>query len=131
MKIPSSIRFHKKSSQLELSYGADNTYFLSAEFLRVHSPSAEVVGHSPDQKKLQYGKQNVGIRQIERQGNYALRIHFDDEHNTGIYTWDYLHYLASNKDGIWKIYLDELHRANKSRDPHEVPVQFVAPSGFR
>ena len=90
---------------------------LPDEFLRVESPSAEVQGHNPDHKRLIHGKQNVGIIGIEPVGNYAIRIQFDDLHNTGIYTWEYLYELGTNQEKIWQEYLDKLAAKNLSREP--------------
>ncbi len=112
--LPKKIHLHKKSKTLEIGY-ADNSFTLSAEYLRVHSPSAEVKGHG--KPVLQIGKQHVGIQQIESVGTYAIRIHFDDGHNTGLYTWDYLFELCHNQDRIWQEYLDALVAAGKFRDP--------------
>ena len=88
--MPTKIQLHKQSQQLELHFGGEQ-FLLSAEFLRVHSPSAEVKGHGLGQEVLQFGKKDVGISQLERAGNYGLKIHFDDGHNTGIYTWNYFY----------------------------------------
>jgi DUF971 family protein len=88
--LPTDIRLHKRTAILELSYADGGIYTLPAEFLRVYSPSAEVRGHGIGQEVLQTGKLNVKISKIEPIGNYAIRLHFDDDHNTGIYTWEYL-----------------------------------------
>lgn len=125
--IPSKIRLHKQSRQLELQFG-DETLLLSAEFLRVHSPSAEVKGHGPGQAVLQYGKREVAITQVERAGNYALKLVFDDGHNTGIYTWEYLYQLGTQQETLWQTYLDELHRAGKTRDANTSVVRLMDPS---
>lgn len=118
--IPNEIKFHSRSATLELIYdGASNT--LSAEYLRVFSPSAEVKGHSADQAVLQHGKRNVTIRDIETQGNYAIRLVFSDGHDTGIYSWQYLKELGDNYDSNWDDYLNRLEEAGKSREP-----QFIA-----
>ena len=113
---------------LELHFGAQ-VFNLSAEYLRVNSPSAEVKGHGPNQAILQYGKKDVGISGIERAGNYALKLTFDDGHDSGIYTWDYLHELGTNYETWWNEYLDRLHRAGKSRNPEVSIVQILGPSG--
>lgn len=123
---PSKIRFHKNLQQLELHYGAD-IFLLDAEFLRVHSPSAEVKGHGPGQEVLQYGKKNVGINTLERAGNYALKLVFDDGHSTGIYTWEYLHHLGVNRDQLWESYLQALHKAGKSREANTSVVRLIDP----
>lgn len=114
---PSEIKWHTRSQELELGY-ADGTIFkLGPEFLRVYSPSAEVRGHSPAQAKLQYGKQQVTIRGVEAQGNYAIRLEFSDGHDSGIYSWDYLYELASNQESLWQEYLKKLAAEGKSRLP--------------
>ena len=113
---PNKILLHKKSRQLELTYG-DQNYRLDAEYLRAHSPSAEVRGHHGQGGQLPFGKKQVAITHIEAAGNYALHIVFDDGHDSGIYTWDYLHDLCVNKETHWQKYLDGLHQQGKSRDP--------------
>lgn len=113
---PSRIQLHKKSKTLELQFG-DLSYTLSAEFLRVHSPSAEVRGHGSESAVLQYGKAQVAINNIEPAGNYGLRIFFDDNHNSGIYTWPQLYQLATTHDQLMSIYLEQLQQAGKAREP--------------
>jgi DUF971 family protein len=113
--LPRDIRLHMKSRTLELVYD-DGSYELTAEFLRVHSPSAEVRGHGIGQGVLQTGKKHVGFRGIEPSGNYALKIIFDDGHDSGLYTWEYLYDLAHNHDSYWQTYLQQLEAAGKSRD---------------
>ena len=112
--IPTDITLHKQSKSLELAYG-DSRYQLSAEFLRVHSPSAEVRGHGRGQEVLQTGKQDVGIEQIEPVGHYALKIFFDDGHDSGLFTWDYLFELASQQDALWQDYIQRLADAGYQR----------------
>jgi len=114
-RVPTDIIYHRTSRLLELVYPDQSSVQLSSEFLRVHSPSAEVRGHTPDQAKLQYGKKNVNIIQIVLQGSYAIRISYDDEHDTGVYTWHYLWELAENKTTYWQEYLQTLLTAGKSR----------------
>ena len=121
---PSKIKLHKKSKDLELHFGGQE-FHLSAEFLRVHSPSAEVKGHGPDQETLQHGKKNVGFTGIEAVGNYAIKLIFDDGHDSGIFTWDYLLDLGQNHDQYWQAYLDKLNAAGKSRDADENVVKFI------
>jgi DUF971 family protein len=118
--IPSAIELHQRSNILELHYGAER-YKLSCEFLRVHSPSAEVKGHGPGQEVLQVGKINVGIETIVPVGNYALQPTFTDGHNSGIFSWSYLHELCLSQQTLWQNYLDSLSAAGASRDP-EVQV---------
>ena len=114
MHIPTVIKLHKASRILELGYG-NARYALSAEFLRVHSPSAEVQGHG--QPILQYGKQNVALLKLEPTGNYALKLTFDDGHDSGLFTWEYLYQLATRQEQLWDNYLQALRAAGRSRDP--------------
>jgi DUF971 family protein len=122
MHIPTAIKLHKASKTLELHYG-EQRYPLSAEFLRVHSPSAEVQGHG--NPVLQYGKQHVALTGIEPAGNYALKLVFDDGHDSGLYSWDYLHHLATHQDELWQDYLQRLNAAGRSRDPDESAVRLM------
>ncbi|MBD9413034.1 DUF971 domain-containing protein [Pseudomonas sp. PDM16] len=122
MRMPTAIKLHKASRTLELVYD-DERYSLGAEFLRVHSPSAEVQGHG--NPILQHGKQNVGLSRVEPAGNYALKLCFDDGHDSGLYTWDYLYQLATRQDELWSDYLQELAQAGKSRDPSESIVRLM------
>lgn len=122
MLIPTSIKLHKASRTLELQYGTDR-YRLPAEFLRVHSPSAEVQGHG--KPILQTGKINVALVGIEPAGNYALKLTFDDGHDSGLFSWDYLYQLALRQDDLWHDYLAELAAAGKSRDPDESVVRLM------
>lgn len=112
---PSNITYHQKSRMLEISFDEGSTYEMSAEYLRVHSPSAEVQGHSPDQAILQIGKENVKIEAIEPVGNYAILLRFSDDHDTGIYAWDTLYELGKNQDNYWKDYLQRLRAAGQER----------------
>ncbi len=113
--IPSAITLHQKSRLLEVVFGPDERYELSCEFLRVHSPSAEVRGHGPGQGELPLGKEQVNILAIEPVGQYAVRLVFDDGHNTGLYTWDYLQRLGRDHDRLWQIYLDARAAAGSAR----------------
>ncbi len=122
--LPSDIKLHKKSGILELEY-SDASYKLDAEFLRVHSPSAEVRGHGPGQEVLQVGKKNVLITQIDAVGNYALRLHFDDDHNTGLYTWEYLREICLQQQEMWAAYLQRLKAAGETREPLPADTQVV------
>lgn len=115
--IPKQLKLNRSEGSLTLAYPDGRTFTLSGEYLRVHSPSAEVRGHGPGQEVLQYGKKNVKVRELEKAGNYAVRIQFDDGHDTGIYSWTYLHDLCSNRDSYWQTYLQKLHDAGRSRDP--------------
>jgi DUF971 family protein len=122
MHIPTAIKLHKASKTLELHYGSE-CYTLSAEFLRVHSPSAEVQGHG--NPVLQYGKQQVGLTGVEPTGNYALKLIFDDGHDSGLYSWDYLYQLATRQEELWADYLQQLTAAGRSRDPSESIVKLM------
>jgi len=112
---PTEITLHKKSRKLEIAYSDGNRFELPAEYLRVYSPSAEVRGHGPGQETLQLGKEDVNIEKIEQVGTYAIQLHFDDGHNTGIYSWDLLHDLGVNYDRYWQDYLDRLEKAGYQR----------------
>ncbi len=122
MPIPSAIKLHKASRTLELCYG-EQRYSLSAEYLRVHSPSAEVRGHG--KPVLQSGKLHVALDKVEPAGNYALKLTFDDGHDSGLYSWDYLYQLATQQDSLWTHYLAALAAAGKSRDPNEAVVKLL------
>lgn len=113
---PTDIILHQQSKALEIAFDDGARYTLPAEFLRVYSPSAEVIGHGEGQETLQTGKRNVGIKSVEPVGVYALKINFDDGHNTGLYTWEYLHELGQNQDAMWRDYLAKLEAAGASRD---------------
>ena len=115
MPTPTEINFHRQSKVLELTFDDGAHFNLPCEFLRVYSPSAEVQGHGPGQRVLQVGKEEVNIDRIEPVGNYAVCLHFDDEHNTGIYSWDYLYRLGQNQEGLWQDYLEELEKAGQPR----------------
>jgi DUF971 family protein len=127
MPTPNAIKLHKKSKQLEVVF-ADQQFHLSAEYLRVFSPSAEVKGHGPGEEKLQSGKLHVGIQHIESAGNYAIKILFDDGHDSGIFSWDYLHQLGTNFDQNWGDYLRRLSAAGQSRDPNTSIVKLIDPT---
>ena len=103
MITPSNINLSKDKKILTIRFKAID-YSLSSEFLRVHSPSAEVLGHGPGQETLQLKKENVAINKIRPVGNYAIAIHYSDYHNTGIYSWNYLHYLSLNQGKLWEKY---------------------------
>jgi DUF971 family protein len=115
--IPSSIVLHARSRVLELGYEGGKQFRLPFEFLRVHSPSAEVRGHGPGQEVLQTGKRDVTITALEPVGHYAVQPTFSDGHETGIYSWDYLWWLAQNQSSLWDDYLARLAQAGQSRDP--------------
>ena len=122
-KLPIAIELHKASKTLTLKYAPDEVYHLPAEFLRVHSPSAEVQGHG--KPILQFGKINVGLTKIEPAGQYALKLTFDDGHDSGLFTWEYLYELARRYDALWEDYLAELKAAGKTRDPNEYVVKLM------
>ena len=120
-QTPVSIKLHTRSRELELEYSSGKKYVLSCEYLRVYSPSAEVLGHGPGQEVLQTGKIGVSITAINPVGNYALQLVFDDGHDTGLYSWSYLYQLCTDQDSKWQHYLDRLAEAGANRDP-EVQV---------
>jgi len=122
-KFPTAVNLHKTSNTLGLTYGPDEVYQLPAEFLRVHSPSAEVQGHG--KPILQFGKLNVRLTKIEPAGQYALKLTFDDGHDSGLFTWDYLYQLAARQETLWADYLAELKAAGKTRDPSESVVRLM------
>ena len=113
---PTSILLHQKSRVLELAFAGGHVYRLPYEYLRVYSPSAEVRGHGPGQEVLQVGKKDVTITEVEPVGHYAIRPVFSDGHDTGIYSWDYLHDLGVRHDELWQRYLDRLAASGASRD---------------
>jgi DUF971 family protein len=112
---PTELRLHKDRRTLTIAFDNGARYDLAAEYLRVRSPSAEVQGHSPDERKTVAGKRNVAILELNPVGNYAVRIVFDDLHSTGIYSWDYLDELGRNRETYWQDYLDELAGKDLSR----------------
>jgi len=112
---PTEIRLHQASRKLEIAFDDGTHCMLSCEFLRVYSPSAEVRGHGLGQEVLQTGKESVNIVGITPVGNYAVRLDFSDGHNTGLYSWDYLHDLARNYDALWLEYLGRLAAAGVQR----------------
>ncbi len=112
---PESINLHQKSRILEITFDDGQNFELSCELLRVYSPSAEVKGHGPGQSVLQTGKENVSITNIEPVGHYAVKLIFDDGHDTGLYSWAYLYELGENKDELWKDYLQGLSDAGHQR----------------
>lgn len=135
--IPQHVHYHRAQRELELVYAAtdacgtppaqtDDTgrdhYRLSVELLRVYSPSAEVQGHSPDQAVLQVGKRGVGLTDITPAGRYALKLHFDDGHDSGLFTWPYLYTLAREQDAWWQRYLDALDARGASREPTRIHI---------
>ena len=114
--IPMNVVVHQQSKVLELSYEDGSSYRLPFELLRVLSPSAEVQGHGPGQETLQTGKREVLIASLEPVGHYALKPTFSDGHDSGLYSWDYLHFLCENQEQVWKEHLDKLAAAGLDRD---------------
>jgi DUF971 family protein len=125
VKAPREIRYHKRAKVLEVCF-EEARYELPAELLRVYSPSAEVRGHAPSERKLETGKKHVGITAIEPVGNYAVRIVFDDGHDTGLYAWQFLEELGREQEDFWARYLADLKAANASRLP-AIPVGHFSP----
>ena len=123
MLIPTRIKLNKSSKTLELGYADGQQFALPAEFLRVYSPSAEVQGHG--KPILQYGKMHVALTDVQPAGNYALKLTFDDGHDSGIFTWNYLYELATEHSALWQKYLAQLSAAGRSRDPDESVVHLM------
>src|SRR5690242_1927739 len=113
---PTELRLGKDKKTLTVTFDSGARFALPAEYLRVKSPSAEVQGHSPDERKTVPGKRNVMILEVKEVGNYAVRLVFDDMHSTGIYSWPYLLELGQNQADYWQDYLDELAAKGMSRD---------------
>lgn len=124
-KPPTDIKLHRKSATLELAWADGSSHQLSAEFLRVHSPSAEVRGHGKGQEILQFGKRQVKLVHVEAVGNYAVKLSFDDGHESGIYSWTYLHELCADRDTLWNNYLVKLHVVGASRDQLPADTQVI------
>ena len=114
---PTGIKLRTKSRVLEVAFDDGARFELPFEYLRVYSPSAEVRGHGPGQETLQVGECDVGIKEVEPVGHYAIRPTFSDGHDTGIYSWDYLYDLGERQDEMWQQYLERLAAAGASRDP--------------
>ncbi len=114
---PTELRLNTEKDQLNVTFDDGQKFSYAAEFLRVLSPSAEVQGHSPDQRVTVPGKKHVRVKAIEPIGNYAVRIIFDDGHDTGLYSWDYLLELGESYDSRWDDYLDELEEKDLAREP--------------
>jgi DUF971 family protein len=120
-EIPTEIKLHQQSRLLEIAFDDGASYRLPYEYLRVYSPSAEVAGHGPGQEVLQVGKKDVGVAGLVPVGSYAVQINFDDGHDTGLYTWEYLYRLGKNQSLLWQDYLDRLADAGASREPASGP----------
>ena len=126
---PTEIKLHQVSRQMEITFGDGKRFELSYEFLRVYSPSAEVRGHGPGQEVLQVGKKDIEIVAIEPVGSYAVQPRFSDGHDSGLYSWDYLYEIASDRDQLWQQYLQRLEAAGASRDPGANPAPAAPKSG--
>jgi DUF971 family protein len=118
---PTEIKLHQKSRVLEISFEDGKSFRLPYEFLRVHSPSAEVRGHGPGQEVLQTGKKEVDIARAEPVGSYAIQLCFSDGHETGIYSWDLLYQLGEEQEPMWRHYLERMEQAGASREPGSAP----------
>ncbi len=118
---PTEVRLAKDRKSLLVTFDGGESFALAAEYLRVTSPSAEVQGHSPNERKTVPGKRNVAILEVHPIGNYAVRLVFDDMHSTGIFSWDYLFSLGRDHARIWQSYVDDLAGKNLSRDPAARP----------
>jgi DUF971 family protein len=112
---PTELRLRKDRKALTVAFEGGESFELAAEYLRVRSPSAEVQGHSPSERRTVAGKENVQILELHPVGNYAVRLVFDDMHSTGIFSWDYLHELGGRREQYWQDYLNELKEKNLSR----------------
>ena len=123
---PTSITVHQQSRVLEIGFATGEKFRIPFELMRVYSPSADVQGHGPGQEVLQTGKREVGLTALEPVGNYAVQPNFSDGHNTGIFTWDYLHFLGSQQQDLWEKYENRLREAGMSRD---APMQSAASGG--
>ena len=124
-KTPTEVKLRRQSNTLELSYSDGSQLEFSSEFLRVHSPSAEVRGHGKGQEVLQTGKRHVKLKNVEPVGNYAVKLEFDDGHSTGIFSWDYLISIGRDKKTLWDDYLLKLQQAGKTRDPSPSNTQII------
>jgi DUF971 family protein len=115
--IPTEIELNQKARVLKVTFNTGEHFELTCEYLRVYSPSAEVRGHGEGEEVLQVGKADVNIDKIESVGNYAIQLYFDDGHDTGIYSWDWLYHLCKNHDQLWQEYLDRMEKAGQKRAP--------------
>ncbi|MBY0469473.1 MAG: DUF971 domain-containing protein [Burkholderiaceae bacterium] len=120
---PTALTVHQQSRVLEIGFADGSEFRIPFELMRVYSPSAEVQGHGPGQEVLQTGKREVTVVTLEPVGNYAVQPTFSDGHNTGIYSWDYLHFLGSQQPQLWKQYEERLAAASRDRDaPMDAPA---------
>lgn len=128
--VPTSLTVRSQSRVVEIAFDTGEAFSLPFEFLRVYSPSAEVRGHGAGQEVLQTGKRNVLITAMEPVGNYAVQPHFSDAHNTGIYSWDYLHWLGTNQKQLWDDYLHRLEEAGFTPETgRDAPMATQSASG--
>ena len=125
MSTPTRVVVPEAKDSLLIEFSDGQEYNLPAEFLRVHSPSAEVRGHGEGNENLQFGKRDIKIASLEHAGNYALKIVFGDGHDSGIYSWEYLRKLAENQNAMWSAYLEKLHRAGLSRDSESQVIKLL------
>ncbi len=116
---PTEINHHQKSGILHISFDTGEKFELTCEYLRVYSPSAEVRGHGPGGETLQVGKADVKVEKIEPVGNYAIQLYFDDGHDSGIYSWDWLYHIGKNQEQLWQKYLNDLEAAGQRRSPKD------------
>ena len=114
---PEEIKLDLSTSTLEIRFDTGDAFKLGAEYLRVNSPSAEVKGHGAERPRAVTGKRNVKITDMKAIGNYAVRLIFDDGHDTGLYSWDYLHELGRDREKLWALYLERLQAEDGRRDP--------------
>ncbi len=124
--LPTSITVHQQSRMLEVGFADGAQFRIPFELMRVYSPSAEVQGHGPGQEVLQTGKRDVGLNGLEPIGNYAVQPSFSDGHDTGIFSWDYLYFLGSQQEDLWRKYESRLKDAGANRDS---PMKTDAPAG--
>jgi DUF971 family protein len=122
MPTPTELTIHQKSKLLDIAFDNGAAFSIPFELLRVYSPSAEVQGHGPGQEVLQLGKRDVGITAVEPVGNYGIKPIFSDGHESGIFTWDYLHKLGNEQDTLWKDYMGRLNAAGFKDDTGRVPM---------
>ena len=123
MYLVTKLHYHQKSKQLDVYFDDNTHYTLSSEYLRTHSPSAEVQGHGSQTNKLELNKQSVGILKLEPVGHYAIRLCFDDGHNSGLFSWQYLRELAVNEKTYWQTYLKRVE--SYQAQAHQVPIKFI------
>jgi DUF971 family protein len=123
MYLVTKLHFHRKSNTLDVHFDDDVIYTLSCEYLRTHSPSAEVQGHGVEQSKLILNKETVSIKGLDPVGHYAVRLNFDDGHNSGLFSWQYLRELGANYHTNWRTYCDRVDEYNQQM--HTVPIKFI------